>query len=219
MPRIAVFDLDRTLIAGSSAQVFGQMLRDMGVPMPSPPGQSAYFALYERFGEDPIMMRVARHASRLFAGQPATKVETAGRLAADVLVSTVLPDAQATLAKHRSEGTELLLATTAPHELAAPLAEALNFDGVLCTKYRVVDGVFDGENDGRYLWGDEKADAVAEWAGSRGADLTESFAYSDSWYDIPLLELVGHPVAVNADVRLNVLAKTRGWQRRRWAAS
>jgi len=216
MARIAVFDLDRTLIAGSSAQVFGQMLRDVGVDMPAPPGQSAYFSLYERFGEDPIMMRVARHASKLFSGHPAAKVETAGRLATDVLASTVLDGATAAFERHRGDGTKLLLATTAPHELASPFADALSFDGVLCTKYRTVDGVYDGTNDGRYLWGDEKADAVAEWAGANEVDLTESFAYSDSWYDVPLLELVGNPVAVNPDVRLNVLAKARGWTRLRW---
>lgn len=213
---VAVFDLDRTLIAGSSAQVFGQMLRDMGVELPASPGQSAYFRLYERFGEDPITMRIARHASRLFKGESVAKVEAAGKMAADVLASDLLPAAASEMAEHRAAGTLLLLATTGPRELAVPFAEAAGFDDVLCTVYRAVDGVYDGTNDGAYVWGDEKAAAVAMWAGERAVDLTGSTAYSDSWYDVPLLELVGKPVAVNADLRLFAFARAQGWDRRRW---
>lgn len=216
MSGVAVFDLDRTLIAGSSAQTFGSMLRSMGVSMPEPPGQSAYFWLYERFGEDPIMMRVARHAARLFAGQPVEKVRPAGQMAADVLASDVLPAAQSELDDHRNNGVRLLLATTAPVELAGPFAEAVGFEDVLSTRYRVVDGVYDGTNETEYVWGEQKAAAVATWAGERAIDLTESWAYSDSYYDVPLLEMVGNPVAVNADVRLNVLARARSWTRKRW---
>lgn len=214
--RVAVFDLDRTLIAGSSAQVFGQMLRDMGVELPASPGQSTYFRLYERFGEDPITMRIARHASRLFKGEAVSNVEAAGKMAADVLASDLLPSAAIELNKHRAAGTQLLLATTGPRELAVPFAEAAGFDDVLCTTYRAVDGIYDGTNDGAYVWGEQKAGAVAAWAGERAMDLTTSYAYSDSWYDVPLLELVGTPVAVNADLRLFTFARAQGWDRRRW---
>lgn len=214
--RVAVFDLDRTLIAGSSAQVFGQMLRDMGVELPASPGQSTYFRLYERFGEDPITMRIARHASRLFTGESVANVEAAGKMAADVLASDLLPAAAAEMAEHRAAGAKLLLATTGPRELALPFAAAAGFDDVLSTIYRSVDGVYDGTNDGPYVWGDKKADAVAIWAGEHGVDLTASSAYSDSWYDVPLLELVGTPVAVNADLRLFTFARAQGWDRRRW---
>jgi len=213
---VAIFDLDRTLIAGSSAQVFGQMLRDMGVKLPSSPGQSAYFRLYERFGEDPITMRVARHASRLFAGASVSTVEAAGRMAADVLASDLLPEASEELAMHRAAGTKLLLATTSPRELAEPFAEAAGFDDALFTVYRSADGVYDGANDGPYVWGEKKAEAVATWAGANAVDLTASSAYSDSWYDVPLLELVARPVAVNADLRLFAFARSKDWDRRRW---
>jgi len=216
MATVAVFDLDRTLIAGSSAQTFGQMLRDIGVEIPAPPGQSAYFALYERFGEDPITMRIARHAARLFQGQDVAKVELAGRLAAEVLASDLLDMAQGALARHRKQGAKLLLATTAPQELAGPFGEALRFDDVLCTRYRSVGGVYDGTNETDYVWGTKKAATVAQWAGENAVDLTKSSAYSDSWYDVPMLELVGRPTAVNADMRLNALARSRGWDRQRW---
>lgn len=213
---MAIFDLDRTLIAGSSAKVFAQMLRDVGVELPSPPGQAMYFGLYERFGEDPLTMRAARYASRLFKGQSAAKVETAGRLAADVIASDLLPLASAELERHRSLGTHLLLATRVPYELASAFAEAAGFDDVLATRYRVVDGVYDGTNKNGYIWGKEKATAVTEWAAQESIGLTHSWAYCDSWYDLPLLELVGHPVAVNADLRLSARARLRRWERRRW---
>lgn len=216
MTRVAVFDLDRTIIAGSSAEVFAEMLRAVGVDVPAPPGRSAYFDLYERFGEDPITMQMARYAARLFAGHAVTKVEAAGRLAADVLVSDVLPQARAEFERHRSRQTTLLLATTVPRELAQPLADNLGFDDVLCTCYRSSAGVFDGANDGEYLWGHAKARRVGEWAAERNIDLAQSWAYSDSWSDVPLLERVGHAVAVNPDLRLNVLARVRGWPRLRW---
>jgi len=216
--RLAVFDLDRTLIAGSSAEVFGRMLRDVGVELPPSPGQSTYFRLYERFGEDPITMRVARHAARLFKGQSVRKVQTAGRLAADVVASRLLHGANLELERHRSDGTELLLATTAPAEFAQPFAALVGIDHVLCTQYRSTDDTYDGTNEGGYLWGAEKAEAVASWAGVNAIDLTQSTAYSDSWYDVPLLELVGNPVAVNPDVRLQLVARAKDWRRESWSA-
>ena len=219
MTHAAFFDLDRTVIAGSSAQVFGQMLRDMGVDMPAPPGQAGYFQLYQRFGEDPVTMRIARYAARLFAGHSVLSVAAAGRMAADVLASDLLPGAQVELKKRRAGGASLVLATTAPHELAAPFAEAAGFDDLLCTRYRSVDGIYDGTNESDYVWGEDKAAAVATWAGAHSVDLTQSYAYSDSFYDVPMLELVGNPVVVNADVRLTVLARVRNWSRRRWEPS
>lgn len=215
-PTAAIFDLDRTIIAGSSAQVFSQMLRDVGIELPVPPGQSVYFGLYERLGEDPITMRLARHAARLFAGQRVRAVETAGRMAADVLASDLLTGAQAELERHRRAGNRLLLATTAPHELAAPFSEAAGFDDLVCTRYASVDGIYNGTNQAGYVWGATKASAVAGWAADHNVDLTQSSAYSDSWYDVPLLENVGQPVAVNPDLRLQLMARTRRWPVRRW---
>ncbi len=212
-----MFDLDRTIIAGSSAKVFGEMLRVVGIDIPAPAGRAVYFGLYERLGEDPVTMRLARYASRLFAGHAVDKVEAAGRLAADVLMSDVLPQAMAALERHRTEGAIGVLATTAPLELAQPLAANIGFDDVVCTRFRAVDGKFDGTIDGPFVWGREKADAVVAWATAHDVDLDRSYAYTDSWSDLPLLGHVGHPVAVNADLGLRAAARLRGWQCDRWA--
>lgn len=211
MATAAIFDLDRTLIAGSSAQVFGRMLNDVGIETPRAPGQSLYFKLYERFGEDPVIMRLARQSSRLFGGHRVGTVEAAGLLAADVLINAVHGHARAEIERHRRAGAALIMATTSPYDLVWPLAQALGFDELICTRYRAVDGIYDGTIDGDYVWGADKAAAVATWAGRNGVDLTQSWAYSDSWYDVPMLELVGTPVAVNPDARLRALSIARRW--------
>ncbi len=211
MATAAIFDLDRTLIAGSSAEVFGAKLTDVGVSTPSVPGQSLLFKIYEKFGEDPVSMRLARQSARLFAGRRVADVEAAALLGADVLIGRVLPHARAEIDKHKADGTLLVLATTSPHDLVAPLAAALGFDTVISTRYRAVHGVYDGTIDGTYLWGQDKAAAVAEWAGQNAVDLTASWAYSDSFYDVPLLELVGNPVAVNPDIRMLAAARAKRW--------
>ena len=106
----AFFDLDRTLIAGSSAEVFGAKLAEVGIATPAIPGQFLLYKLYEKLGEDPFTMRLARGAARLFAGRRVADVETAGRLGADVLVGRVLPHARAEIERHRRQGTAVVLA-------------------------------------------------------------------------------------------------------------
>lgn len=217
--RVAVFDLDRTLVAGASAPVFAVMLRSLGVAVPSMPGERLYFEAFERFGEDPVSAQIGRSLVQLFAGQSVRTVTVAGRLAADVLASHVLPGAAEQIAGHRSDGTALVLATSAPSELAEPLAEQLDFDHTVCSRLRRHDGVFVGAYEGRFVWGREKARAVRRWAAEHDVDLQRSTAYADSWADRGLLESVGTPVAVNPDVALAAVARSKGWDRRRWTAA
>lgn len=214
----AFFDLDRTLLASSSAPVYAKALADLGTIDMSVPIQSVYFQLYEWFGEDPLSMRLARQGSRLFAGHKVETVRTAGRVAAEVLARDVLPFAHAEIKRHRRDGTLLVLATTSTSDLVEGLAEELGFDAVIATRYRSVHGYYDGAVDGTFVWGDEKARSVAQWASMNDVDLARSWAYSDSIYDVPMLELVGHPVAVNPDARLRVTALTRRWPVESFAA-
>lgn len=219
MTTVAVFDVDRTLIAGSSAPVYAQALNSLGINTPSVPGQSIYFKLYERFGEDPITLRLARHIARVFEGHTVATAEAAGRLGADVLKGDLLTGAHEAIEQHRSQGDRLVMATTATYDLIRPLADALGFDDLIATHYRSVDGVYDGTIEGNYVWAEQKADELARWAGAHRVDLTKSSAYSDSWYDVPLLGLVGSPVAVNPDMRLRAHASRRDWEIREWATS
>ena len=103
------------------------------------------------------------------------------------------------------------MATTSPYDLVAPLARALEMDDVIATRYGVLDGRYDGSVDGHFVWGPGKLAAVRDWATVNDVDVATSHAYSDSVYDLPLLNAVAHPTAVNPDPRLQIVAILRRW--------
>ena len=212
MPAAAFFDLDRTLLAGSSAAVFGRHLAAVGLgPGHELPGAGLYQRSYEMFGESRLMMRLARVFVRSAKGWPVADVAQAAKSAVDDLDSQVQPFARSLLEEHRRAGRLLVLATTSPEVLVAPFAQRLGFDHVLATEW-ADDGIeFSGELRGEFLWGRAKRDAVRGFAARSGVSLPRSYAYSDSAYDVAMLKAVGHPVAVNPDPRLAVIAAVNGW--------
>lgn len=212
MPAAAFFDLDRTLLPGASGPALSAALREEGVLTGSPvPGEGLLFGVFDLIGETRPTMLLARQGVRFARGWDVTAVARAGERAAAQLVARIQPYARQELAMHRREGRRLVIATTSPEELVRPLGAALGFDDVVATRYARRDGVLTGEVDGHYVWGKGKLAAVTDWADGNGVDLGESWAYSDSWYDLPLLGRVGSPVAVNPDPRLAVAAAARRW--------
>lgn len=208
----AFFDLDRTLIAGSSSPVFQRHLTDAGITGgANVPFADTLAAIYERFGENWLMMQPAKLASRAAAGWDVAEVNAACKAAAEELLGMLQPFARQLFDEHRAAGAKLVLATTSPEPFVRPLAEALDFDDVVCTRWVERDGVFTGATDGPFVWGRAKADAVAAWAEANGVALAHSHAYSDSYFDTSLLDSVGHPVAVNPDVQLTATATVKGW--------
>lgn len=208
----AIFDLDRTLIAGSSSTIIQRHLAEAGITG----GREIPFAdtlmkFYEYFGENWLMMQPARLAGRAAQGWSVEDVEKACRLAAIELAATLQPFANGVIEEHRKAGAKLLLATTSPEPFVRPLAEHLGFDDVVCTKWIEADGKFTGELDGPFVWGKAKAEAVIDWAEANDVRLDRSSAYSDSYFDTPLLDAVGHPVAVNPDPTLTATAMLKGW--------
>jgi putative phosphoserine phosphatase/1-acylglycerol-3-phosphate O-acyltransferase len=124
----------------------------------------------------------------------------------------VQPLAGPLFAEHRAAGRPVVLATTTPYDLVRPLVDALGLDDLVATRYGVhADGTYDGTIAGPFVWSAGKLAAVREWASAHGVELAESYAYSDSVYDVPLLAAVGHPVAVNPDPRLVLMAAARRW--------
>ena len=115
--------------------------------------------------------------------------------------------------QHRAEGRPLVLATTTPYDLVKPFADRLGLDDVIATRYGVAaDGdTYDGTLDGPFVWSAGKLEAVRTWAKEHGVDLRQSWFYSDSVYDTPLLAAVGHPVVVNPDPRMVFMAAARRW--------
>ena len=212
MAAAAFFDLDRTLLRGASGPALSQALREVGVLAENPmPGEGLLFGIFNLIGETRPTMLLARQGVRFSKGWDAELVAKAGEIAASRLADEVLPYTRGEMRMHRDQSHKLVIATTSPDDLVRPLAEALGFDDVVATHYARTDGVFEGEVDGHYVWGKGKLAAVQGWAETHGVDLAESYAYSDSWYDLPLLKAVGHPVAVNPDPRLAVAAAARRW--------
>jgi len=210
----AVFDLDRTLISSSSATVFRRHLADHGLGGSQElPLVDVFTRFYEQFGETWLMMQPARLSSRAAKGWSVATVDAAMQAAAEELATMVLPGAAAAIAEHHGAGRRLVMATTSPLVFVKPFADLLGFDDVVATQWeRTEDGTeFTGRMTGQFVWGRTKADAVALWAGDHGVDLAESWAYSDSYFDAPLLATVGHPVAVNPDLQLRITATIRGW--------
>ncbi|MET0904267.1 MAG: HAD-IB family hydrolase [Acidimicrobiales bacterium] len=207
----AFFDLDRTLLRGASGPVIGKALKEAGVTDRSIPGEQLIYRFYDLFGENRPSMEVTKRAVRFAEGWVRERVQEAGESAADALAGALQPFARPILDEHRKAGRPLVLATTTPYDLVKPLADALGFDDVVATRYGAKDGVYDGTLDGEFVWGPGKLRAIAEWAMENGVELGESWAYSDSYYDIPMLSAVQHPVVVNPDPRMLVTALVRRW--------
>ncbi|MCB1005893.1 MAG: HAD-IB family hydrolase, partial [Acidimicrobiales bacterium] len=149
---------------------------------------------------------------RAAAGWPREAVQRVGEAVVEPLLAAVAPFARLLIAEHQTAGRPVVMATTTPYDVVAPFAAALGLDGVVATRYAVRDdGAYDGSIDGPFVWGRGKLQAVKEWGRAHGVELRDSWAYSDSFYDLPLLSAVGHPTAVNPDVRLAVVATARRW--------
>jgi putative phosphoserine phosphatase/1-acylglycerol-3-phosphate O-acyltransferase len=208
----AFFDLDRTLLRGASGPVISEELRAGGLLQDrSIPGSGLLGRIYDLFGESRPVMELTRRLARFAEGWSVATVQEAGRKAAQVLRDRVQPFAVPLFREHQEAGRPVVLATTTPYDLVKALADTLGLDDVVATRYGERDGAYDGSIVGEFAWGRGKLRAVRQWADEHGVSLRDSWAYSDSWYDAPLLSAVGHPFAVNPDPRLQVLARLRRW--------
>jgi putative phosphoserine phosphatase/1-acylglycerol-3-phosphate O-acyltransferase len=213
MRAAAFVDLDRTLLRGASGPAIGRALREAGiVDHRFVRGEGLLYRLFDLVGETRPSIELARQAARFAKGWPRHRVQEAAEHAADALIVAVQPFAHPMIAEHRAAGRPVVLATTTPYDLVAPLAERLGFDDVIATHYGVdAAGHYDGTIDGEFVWGRGKLRAVERWAARERVEIGESWAYSDSFYDTPLLGAAGHPVAVNPDPRLMAVALWRRW--------
>ena len=215
MTTAAFFDLDRTLLTGASGPMFSTMLKRAGLlPDRSIPGEGVMFKFFDIVGETLPSMLATRQMARAASGWDRERVREAGRRAAGELVGQVPHAARALIAEHQEAKRPVVMATTSPYDLVAPLAESLGLDDVIATRYGEVGGRYNGSIDGFFVWGPGKLSAVRDWSTRRGIDLASSYAYSDSFYDLPLLSAVRYPTAVNPDARLQFVAALRRWPTR-----
>ncbi|HZU78999.1 MAG TPA: HAD-IB family hydrolase [Acidimicrobiales bacterium] len=215
----AVFvDLDRTLLRGASGIVLSAAMHAEGLfeGRRSLPGERLFYAAYDLFGESLPFMAMVRAAPNFVKGWAVDTVRRAGKLAAPELAALVQPYAPAALAEHRAAGRLLVLATTTPVDLVTPFAELFGFDHVIATRYAREEGHYTGGIDGEFVWSTGKRAAVRAFAAGHDIDLAASHAYSDSFFDVPLLRAVGHPHVVNPDRRLRAVAALSRWPVEHW---
>ena len=176
------------------------------------PGEKLLFSVFNTIGETLPSMALARQAVTLAKGRSRRAVQDAAQDVAARLAGMVQPQAEALFAEHRAAGRPIVLATTTPYDLVKPFADLLGLDDVVATRYTVkADGTYDGTLAGPFVWSAGKLAAVREWAEGHGIDMAQSYAYSDSFYDTPLLAAVGNPFVVNPDPRMVLMAAARRW--------
>jgi HAD superfamily hydrolase (TIGR01490 family) len=209
----AFFDLDKTIIARSSALAFSRPFYRGGLINRRSVLRSAYaqFVFLVGGADHDQMERMREYMSGLVVGWP---VSTVQEIVAETLHAIVDPlvyeEAVRLIAEHQLAGRDVVIVSSSGEEVVEPIGAMLQADRALGTQMQVEDGRYTGEIS-RYLYGEAKAEAIRELAASQGYDLTRSYAYSDSITDLPMLEAVGHPYAVNPDRALRREAAARGW--------
>jgi HAD superfamily hydrolase (TIGR01490 family) len=215
----AFFDLDKTVIDRASIAAFGGPFRKGGLINRRVVARAvASQLIYLQLGADEERLAKVRETMlALTRGWDRDRVRDIVR---ETLLETIEPiiyaEALELMEQHRLAGDRVYLVSASPEEIVTPLAEMLGVDGAICSRGEVDE---EGRYTGRmafYAYGPDKAVAMRELAARCNIDLAHSTAYSDSATDIPMLETVGHPVAVNADRALAKVAKERGWETRQF---
>jgi HAD superfamily hydrolase (TIGR01490 family) len=209
----AFFDLDRTLMAGSSAYHFGRAMYKAGQMSRRQIARDAVDQIRFRLrGATDAAVNVL--LDRVLEGIKGQRVVDLRRLTPDVLAGIlprIYPQMLAVVREHQDAGRPAYIATAASQPAAEILAQALAMDGAIGTKWEIDDGVYTGRLDGAFAYGEGKVSRLREFAAEQGIDLAQSWAYTDAASDLPMLEAVGHPVAVNPDADLAEVAKREGW--------
>ncbi|CAL9512902.1 putative phosphatase [Streptomyces sp. enrichment culture] len=214
-PRTAAFfDLDKTVIAKSSTLTFSKSFYQGGLINRRAVLRTAYsqFVFLAGGADHDQMERMRKYLSALCRGWNVQQVREIVAETLHDLIDPIIYDEAATLIEeHHTAGRDVVIVSTSGAEVVEPIGELLGADRVVATRMVVGDdGCFTGEVE-YYAYGPTKAEAVRELAASEGYDLARCYAYSDSVTDIPMLEAVGHPHAVNPDRALRREALTREW--------
>ncbi len=209
----AFFDLDKTVIAKSSTLAFSRPFFEGGLINRRSVLRSAYAQFVYLIGgaDHDQMERMRRYLSDLASGWD---VQTVKDIVAETLHHIVDPivydEAVSLIREHHLSGHDVVLVSSSGAEVVEPIGAMLGADHVIATRMVQADGRYTGELE-FYAYGEQKAVAINALAEQRGYDLTACSAYSDSITDLPMLEAVGHPYAVNPDKALRKTAVERGW--------
>ena len=212
----AFFDVDNTIMQGASIFHFARGLHRRKFFTTRDILGAIWQQMYFRVAgvEDPEHIAKARSSALAFiAGHKVSELKEIGEEIFDEnMAERIWPGTRAIAQQHLDRGERVWLVTAAPIEIANVIARRLGLTGALGTVAEHIDGVYTGELVGEMLHGEGKAFAVRSIADREGLDLERCSAYSDSSNDLPMLELVGHPCAVNPDAKLRAHAKAKGWR-------
>jgi HAD superfamily hydrolase (TIGR01490 family) len=216
----AFFDLDKTVIAKASMVAFGRPFLAEGLISRRTVLRGLYGQLvYMHLGaSEEKLVRMRESVLSLTKGWDQARVRAIVRETLEEVVEPIIyAEAMELIEEHKAAGRRVFIVSASPEEIVEPLAEFLGVDEAIASRARVdEEGRYTGEME-RYAYGPFKADVMREIAAAEGIDLAESYAYSDSYTDAPMLEVVGHPVAVNPDRVLLKLAREREWEVRTFA--
>ena len=215
MTEAAFFDLDKTVIAKAAMLALGPSLRKAGMLNRWLVARALWGQLVFRYlgADEGRMEKMRETALRVCVGWEKERISTlVDNALTEVIDPLVYDEAIELMDSHQQAGRRVYLVSASPEEIVLPLARHLGVDDAIATRARIDPaGRYTGEIE-FYSAGAHKVDAITEHATRHGLDLGDSFAYSDSITDLPMLEAVGHPVAVNPDKALLKEATDRGWE-------
>lgn len=210
--QLAIFDLDNTLLGGDSDYLWGRYLISRGAVE-----HSEYESANERFMREYEQGQLDIERFLAFSLRPLANtphkvlLEWRKDFIREHIQPTVLPAAKALVEQHRASGHGLMIITATNRFVTEPIAELFNIPILLATAPEFVDGAFTGNYVGIPTFQQGKVQALQQWLDEEGQMTTAMHFYSDSHNDLPLLEHVDHPVAVDPDPQLTIAARERNW--------
>jgi HAD superfamily hydrolase (TIGR01490 family) len=211
----AFFDLDKTLMAGSSGMQFARVAAQQGIVSRRQLVRWGVEHLRYRLRgtTDERTTDVLKAARELITGVPEMRIARMEPEVMAEILPRVYPQMLAEMHAHQDAGRPTFIVSAAGNDIVESLARVLGMDGGIGTRYEVdAAGNFTGRLDGPFVYGPGKVEAMQAFAADHEIDLAESYAYSDSLSDLPMLRAVGNPVAVNPDPPLALLAREEDWQ-------
>jgi HAD superfamily hydrolase (TIGR01490 family) len=209
---LAIFDLDNTLIGGDSDYLWGKYLVTAGLV-----NKAAYERENQRFYDEyrrgtlNIYEFLDFSLRPLAENPPETLLELRDRFMADMIAPIILPAAVALIDRHRNQGHVPLIITATNRFVTEPIARAFGVEHLLATEPEIIDGRYTGRVAGTPTFREGKVTRIRQWLAENNTNLADSWFYSDSHNDLPLLEMVPHPVAVDPDETLRQHAEMKGW--------
>ena len=210
--RLALFDLDNTLLGGDSDHAWGDYLCARGILDPV-----EYQNRNDAFYQDYLAGKLDLQAYLNFSLEILATTEMAqldewhADFMRDCVEPIILPKALELLKKHRDAGDKLVIITATNRFITGPIAKRLNVENLLATECELVDGRYTGRSIDVPCFREGKVTRLRRWLEENDLNLEGSYFYSDSMNDLPLLEQVDNPVAVNPDPNLRAEAEKRGW--------